>query len=344
MSPVIILGLVLMWACVLVPMWLRRHDEVEQDRSVDRFSTAMHTLSRREARDDRYVVMPHRTRSMDVHVSGASAPDDDDEEVLPPRRRTPARPARRSVPARSLGAIAILAMAGFGLVRRLGSGIAGGVVWGVSAVIGRVRSHQARPVSAATRRRRTLIGLLLAVLVTLVLAAVVGGVMLWLLQLATDVALVGFVWHLRQRARRAAAVARQRRRAAAAPVSVPVSSPVPAAARTAAVVAAEGEPFSQPVAEPDPVAVPYADPEQDHEPIEEPVLPLTAEAGAGSWDPVPVPRPTYTMKPPAPARPPRSSEYAEYSEPLIPVSEDRDELDDTADLGEILEQRWAVND
>jgi hypothetical protein len=44
-------------------------------------------------------------------------------------------------------------------------------------------------------------------------------------------------------------------------------------------------------------------------------------------------------------RPPRSAEYADYSEPIVPaVADDRDELEDTADLGEILDQRWAVND
>ncbi|HTW21947.1 MAG TPA: hypothetical protein VME70_17265, partial [Mycobacteriales bacterium] len=73
MSPIILLGLVVMWAVVLIPMWLRRHDETEESRSVERFTSAMHTLSRREPADRRYVVMPHRSHSLDVHVSGASA-------------------------------------------------------------------------------------------------------------------------------------------------------------------------------------------------------------------------------------------------------------------------------
>ena len=41
---VIIIGL---WAVVLVPMWLRNHDATVESKSVDRFSTAMRTLSRR---------------------------------------------------------------------------------------------------------------------------------------------------------------------------------------------------------------------------------------------------------------------------------------------------------
>jgi hypothetical protein len=343
MSPVIILGLVLMWACVLVPMWLRRHDEVEENRSVEKFSTAMHTLSRRESRiDERYVVMPHRTRSMDVHVSGASAPDDDE---LPRAARSnrPARPGRlgrrrRSLPARLLGAVVILTLAVFGLLRRLVTGSFGFVRSvvrsGAAAVSGRVRAHERRRMTPATRRRRTLIGLLLAAVVTLALAVVIGGMPLWLLQGAADLALGAFIWHLHRRAQRAAAVVRQRRRAAAAqrvplaePLSrpAPMARPVPVARPQTAVAGAAATSLA---------AADVAD-----------ELPLTAGAAAGSWEPVPVPPPTYTMKPPAPARPPRTTEYADYSEPLVPpVAEDRDELDDTADLAEILEQRWAVND
>lgn len=39
--------IVLLWAVVLVPMWLRRHDDVAEVRQVDRFSKAMRILSRR---------------------------------------------------------------------------------------------------------------------------------------------------------------------------------------------------------------------------------------------------------------------------------------------------------
>jgi hypothetical protein len=338
MSPVIILGLVLMWACVLVPMWLRRHDEVEENRSVDRFSTAMHTLSRRESRaDERYVVVPHRTRSMDVHVSGASAPAEEPAPRVaqpdrpaarvarPARPVRPSRPPHRSLIARVLGAVVILARAGFGLVRRAVLGAVAAVVAVAMIAIDRVRGRERRPLTAALRRRRTLIGLLLASVATLALAVVVGGLPLWLLQGMVDVALGAFVWHLYQRGRQAAAVVRQRRRAAAA-------TRVPA-------------PLAEPVRRSVPVSTPVAEPLEPFVPFEAEQLPLTAEAAAGSWEPVPVPPPTYTMKPAAPARPPRTAEYADYSEPLVPpVAEDPDELNDTADLGEILDQRWAVND
>jgi uncharacterized membrane protein len=48
-SAVIYAAIVVMWAVVLVPMWLRRHDAATESRSVDRFSTAMRILSRRSS-------------------------------------------------------------------------------------------------------------------------------------------------------------------------------------------------------------------------------------------------------------------------------------------------------
>src|SRR3954451_12954001 len=75
MSAVIYAAIVVMWAVVLVPMWLRRHDAATESRSVDRFSTAMRTLSRRTTSGPgrRYVVMPRRTEGgVSVHVSGAA--------------------------------------------------------------------------------------------------------------------------------------------------------------------------------------------------------------------------------------------------------------------------------
>ncbi len=52
------------WAVYLIPKALRHHDEVARTRSIDRFSTAMRVLARREPvnrRDARLVVSPPRT-------------------------------------------------------------------------------------------------------------------------------------------------------------------------------------------------------------------------------------------------------------------------------------------
>ena len=75
MSAVIYAAIVVMWAVVLVPMWLRRHDAATESRSVDKFSTAMRTLSRRThgTPGRRYVVMPRRQAgTVSVHVTGAA--------------------------------------------------------------------------------------------------------------------------------------------------------------------------------------------------------------------------------------------------------------------------------
>ncbi len=58
-----------MWALVLVPMWLRRHDEAQVSRSADRFARAMGTLRRNDAgtiggTGQREVVMPGRPSSV----------------------------------------------------------------------------------------------------------------------------------------------------------------------------------------------------------------------------------------------------------------------------------------
>jgi hypothetical protein len=43
----IYVGIIAVWAVVLVPAWLRRHDHLDPERSVDRFSHSMRTLAQR---------------------------------------------------------------------------------------------------------------------------------------------------------------------------------------------------------------------------------------------------------------------------------------------------------
>src|SRR3954468_12239877 len=86
-----------MWAGLLIPMWLRRHEQETEVRSVDRFSTAMRILSRRPAPppDRRYLVMPQRPAE-------ATAPLAD----VPRRAVTRRVPAQSAQPARSRPAAA----------------------------------------------------------------------------------------------------------------------------------------------------------------------------------------------------------------------------------------------
>ena len=64
-----------MWALVLVPMWLRRHDEAQESKSADRFARAMGTLRGGSAsRSSREVLMPRRPASVhdtEVIVTGS---------------------------------------------------------------------------------------------------------------------------------------------------------------------------------------------------------------------------------------------------------------------------------
>lgn len=67
-----------MWALVLIPMWLRRHDEAQETKSADRFARAMGTLRRSDpgslgSASAREVVMPGRpasSRETQVVVTG----------------------------------------------------------------------------------------------------------------------------------------------------------------------------------------------------------------------------------------------------------------------------------
>ncbi|MFF3938924.1 gephyrin-like molybdotransferase receptor GlpR [Streptomyces phaeofaciens] len=62
------------WAAYLVPMWLRRQDELNEARPTERFSTAIRLLSGRAGMERRYA-KDLRARSTEEGESGAEAPD-----------------------------------------------------------------------------------------------------------------------------------------------------------------------------------------------------------------------------------------------------------------------------
>lgn len=76
LSGIIFVALAVAWAVYLIPKALRHHDEVARSRSVERFSTTMRVLARREpvsSRDARLVVTPGRAPSAaEVTVKGLS--------------------------------------------------------------------------------------------------------------------------------------------------------------------------------------------------------------------------------------------------------------------------------
>lgn len=74
----IFVALAVAWAAYLIPKALRHHDDVARSRSVDRFSTTMRVLARREpvgTRDARLVVTPGRPASEPVVTTKGKRPD-----------------------------------------------------------------------------------------------------------------------------------------------------------------------------------------------------------------------------------------------------------------------------
>jgi hypothetical protein len=357
-NSIILLGLIVMWAVVLIPMWLRRHDEHEEERSVDRFTSAMHTLSRRDREaeaDKRYVVMPNRYSSRDVHVSGASdestdqgsrwsrlvsrlpqlpgtgshhaddALDDEDRDLRPAAARSTARTTSSRLAARPAERQAERPPAG-----------------------PRPPAPPPRRLTAAERRRRTLVGLALLTAVSLIPALAVGGVVVWAVQIVLDLVLLAYVVHLRRRAMASAAAARRARRRPT-PYVEPQRGIDPAYVEPKVSSRDRIPPLVTPVLERRPSAapepVPVAAPASAiafEDPYEESLDEAAAAEGIGArpWEPVRVPPPVYTTKPVAP---PRRRPIPD-TEPLLPAVDTGAELDPADDLEEILDRRWAVND
>jgi hypothetical protein len=323
-SAVIWLGLIVMWVVILVPMWLRRHDEAAENRSVDRFSSAMHTLSRRErevAAGSNFMMMPNRPQSLEVHVSGASDVPEQRSRRLPLGLGSPARPA---APGRSATGRAAAKRRGRDAKRRA-----------------RQQRAAKAPLTAAARRRRTLIGLLAVTIVTLAAAVVLGG-LIWALQGVADVALLGFLAHLRQRAQRSATLPSTTRRPApvgrpATAAAAPAVRPVPAYAdRSVQHDQRYGDPtYEDPIYEdlviprrravgeslfdqavPDRVVLPPAGRSRDDSPYDETIYeharPLRATASASQ-----------VFDREAPARPDVAAELAPPVEPIEPIPAER---------------------
>jgi hypothetical protein len=70
-SGLIYAAIIVMWALYFIPRWLRRHEELSESRSVEKFEHSMRVLSRREpTADKRHIVMPPKPEPA---VSSASA-------------------------------------------------------------------------------------------------------------------------------------------------------------------------------------------------------------------------------------------------------------------------------
>lgn len=190
------------------------------------------------------------------------------------------------------------------------------------------------PLTPAQRRARTLAFLVGLALVTLGLA--MAGLRTALFaQVVSDLLVVAFVVHCRRQAVLRAQRVRQqaRRRRAAEP------RPKPAPVKVSRIA---GVPDRMP-ARPAPLSAPLPAPAARYEDTPS----VAAATGTDSWDPVPVPPPTYVSKPMAPRREPRVLDLTKPGEWTAALESDDvglSILDDGPELDEILDRRRAAGD
>ncbi|CAM5299796.1 hypothetical protein STENM327S_08808 [Streptomyces tendae] len=315
------------WAAYLVPMWLRRQDELNEARPTERFSTAIRLLSGRAGMERRYA-KDLRSRSADEAEPDADAPDavTDSVDVRafavsrtrrhtrpgPPRQtaerpetarpqpgvpeRSP-RPGQSPEPAESTGTGAAPARARVPQARR--------------APVSPEAAARARRSKVLARRRRTTVMLFLAFTLGTVVAAVGGLAFLWAPGVPA-VLLSAYIAHLRAQERRRFAFQMDRRQAEAAAQRLRDRDPrprrrgpVPSAPGTVGDLDTE-EPDEGPDAEPGAgMSALAADrralvEQTDHAEWVDQQRERRGRPQGDSWDPVPVPLPTYVTAPVAP--------------------------------------------
>ncbi|WHM38304.1 gephyrin-like molybdotransferase receptor GlpR [Streptomyces sp. BPTC-684] len=314
------------WAAYLVPMWLRRQDELNEARPTERFSTAIRLLSGRSAMERRYA------KELRQRGSGAPVPDADPdaptESLGDPVKGVDVRDF--AVPRQHPTGAGAQRQGGREEPRpeephheeshrqeprseerrggeRRGDERSGGVRQGDGrrrdgrSADAAERARRARRSAVLARRRRTTVILFLAFTLGAVVAAVGGLAFLWA-PAVPAVLLSAYIVHLRARERRRFAFVMDRRRAEAAAARLRERQP---RRQAAAVAEAEDEPEPHPAPEPEPVVSPQeADrralvEQTDHAEWVDQQRERGPERG-DSWEPVPVPLPTYVTAPVAP--------------------------------------------
>ncbi|WP_406096014.1 gephyrin-like molybdotransferase receptor GlpR [Streptomyces sp. NBC_01013] len=301
------------WAAYLVPMWLRRQDELNEARPTERFSTAIRLLSGRAAMERRYArELRERTdeeaapdadpdavtdRMDSVDVRAFSAPPAHTEARVHDPARTPERPAQergaqkrqareRPVPPSDSSASEP--------ARRPRPG-------GIDAE----RARRAQRLQVLARRRRTTVVLFLGFTLGAVVAAVGGLRLLWA-PAVPAVLLSTYIVHLRAQERRRFAFTMDRRRAEIAAQRLRENRPRRHQPATTASADSDEDPEARhPVPEPTPTVSPQ---EAGRRALVEQTdhaewVDQQRERGrvqGDSWEPVPVPLPTYVTAPVAP--------------------------------------------
>ncbi|WP_405519697.1 gephyrin-like molybdotransferase receptor GlpR [Streptomyces canus] len=307
------------WAAYLVPMWLRRQDELNEARPTERFSTAIRLLSGRAGMERRYA-KDLRARSTDEGEHGADEPDAVTESVdvrafaMPPtrpqaqatvqpsaseRREAPREPApehggaptRKQAPAPAASAQS-QAQTHAPAPRRTAAAEAA--------------AARARRTKVLARRRRTTVMLFLAFTLGTIVAAVGGLAFLWAPGVPA-VMLSAYIAYLRSQEHRRFAYQMDRRRAEVAAQRLRDRARQSRRRSSVSTGVDADEPEEGPATETDPgLSALAADrralvEQTDHAEWIDQQRERQPRPGHGdSWDPVPVPLPTYVTAPVAP--------------------------------------------
>ncbi|MER6068846.1 gephyrin-like molybdotransferase receptor GlpR [Streptomyces sp. NPDC001817] len=296
------------WAAYLVPMWLRRQDELNEARPTERFSTAIRLLSGRAGMERRYA-KDLRARSAQEGEPDSGDPDAVTDSVdvrafaMPPTRRQvhvdpePEAPGRAE-PAREQGAAGAPDSGPAPAKKRVPS--AAGSTASAQAAAARARRSK-----VLARRRRTTVVLFLAFTLGAIVAAVGGLAFLWV-PAVPAVLLSGYIAYLRSQERRRFAYQMDRRRAEVAAQRLRDRERQPR--RRAPLDAGPGADDPEEAPEPQTdtgLAALAADrralvEQTDHAEWVDQQRERQRRPGGDSWDPVPVPLPTYVTAPVAP--------------------------------------------
>ncbi|TQK45106.1 hypothetical protein FBY35_6649 [Streptomyces sp. SLBN-118] len=293
------------WAAYLVPMWLRRQDELNEARPTERFSTAIRLLSGRGAMERRYA------RELRERDAEQAVPDVDPDAATDRLSSVDVR-AFAAPPARTEARLDVPAS------RKASEQSAKVPAPAPAARRSRVNgsaAERARRTRVLARRRRTTVVLFLAFTLGAVVAAVGGLGFLWA-PAVPAVLLSAYIVHLRNRERRRFAFTMDRRRAEAAAQRLRENRP----RRHQAAVASAAEPDEEPEAGLEPTSAATVSPQEagrralveqtDHaEWVDQ--QRERGPVGGDSWEPVPVPLPTYVTAPVAP----RATSGVDVSDP-----------------------------
>ncbi|MFE0386659.1 gephyrin-like molybdotransferase receptor GlpR [Streptomyces bungoensis] len=304
------------WAAYLVPMWLRRQDELNEARPTERFSTAIRLLSGRAGMERRYAkdLRARSTQEGEQDADPDAATDSVDVRAfaMPPTRRqvradTGPQTAGRAEPARDQHPAPAPDPAPTPAPRAPSAGTVPAQQRGPAerrAASGQAAAARARRSKVLARRRRTTVMLFLAFTLGAIVAAVGGLAFLWAPGVPA-IMLSAYIAYLRSQERRRFAYQMDRRQAEVAAQRLRERQPRRRAPLEAGAAAADTD--EGPGTETDPgLSALAADrralvEQTDHAEWVDQQRERRQRPGHGdSWDPVPVPLPTYVTAPVAP--------------------------------------------